>query len=187
MAKPEILHFTPNVDANRYLATEPLALLLGMLLDQQVPMERAVLAPWDLRERLGGTIDAAAIAAMNPDDLVAVFSQRPALHRFPGSMAKRVHQLCQSLVEDYDGKAERLWDGVDDADELFKRLRALPGFGEEKSRIFVGLLGRRLGVRPQGWEAHAPDWPTIADVDSPGAIERVREAKRARKAALKKG
>ena len=185
MTAPDALHFTPDPEANRLLATDPLALLLGMLLDQQVTMEAAFQAPNVLRQRLGGTLDATAIAAMTPDEIDAVFRERPALHRFPGSMAKRTHALCQFLVDHYDGKAERLWEGAGSGQELLDRLRALPGFGADKARIFVGLLGKRLGVRPPGWEDVAADWASIADVDSYERIGEIREQKRARKAAKK--
>jgi len=177
------LHFTGDADADRFLAEEPLALLVGMLLDQQVPMEWAFRSPWVLRERLGGRLDASDIAASDPDDLVAVFSAKPALHRYPGSMAKRVHTLCTHLVEHHGGRAEAVWEGAPDGAALYDRVAALPGFGAQKARIFVAVLGRRLGVRPSGWERHAADWPSIADVDAPGALERVREAKAAWKAA----
>lgn len=183
---PDALHFTADPDANRFLAEEPLALLLGMLLDQQFPMERAFHSPYQLRERLGGTFDAASIAAMDPDDLAAVFSERPALHRFPGSMGKRAHAVCQHLVEHYDGEADQLWAGAESGDEVYRRLRELPGFGEAKARIFVGLLGKRLGVRPEGWEAAAADWPSIADVASFDDVATLREQKRQAKAAKKK-
>ncbi len=181
----DALHFTEDADANRFLAEEPLALLLGMLLDQQFPMERAFLSPFILRERLGGTLDAAAIAAMDPDDVAAVFSERPALHRFPGSMGKRAHAVCAHLVEHYGGDAARLWSDAADADELYRRLRELPGFGEAKARIFVGLLGKRLGEQPPGWEDVAADWPSIADVATFADVATLREQKRAMKAAKK--
>src|SRR5690348_8070597 len=129
MAAPTELHFTPDRDANRLLAAEPLALLIGMLLDQQVTMEAAFRAPAVLRERLGGRLEAASIAAMAPADLEAVFRERPALHRFPASMAKRTQALCQYLVDHYDGRAERIWEGATSGDELLARVRALPGFG----------------------------------------------------------
>lgn len=183
----DILHFTGDEVADRYLAREPLALLIGMLLDQQVPMEWAFRSPSALRERLGGDLDARVIAATDPDDLVDVFSEKPALHRYPGSMAKRVHALCEYLVEEYDGSAERLWIDAASGADLSRRLRALPGFGEEKAKVFVAVLGKRLGIRPDGWEDYAADWPTVADADAPGAIERVREAKAAWKAGRKKG
>jgi uncharacterized HhH-GPD family protein len=185
MSAPTALHFTPDPEANQLLATDPLALLLGMLLDQQVTMEAAFRAPLVLRDRLGGRLDAPAIAAMSPDDLDAVFRERPALHRFPGSMAKRTHALCQYLVEHYGGRAEGVWEGAATGAELLERVRALPGFGADKARIFVGVLGKRLGVQPPGWEAAAADWASIADVDSFERVGEIREKKRAAKAAKK--
>ncbi len=183
MPKPAALHFTPEPEANRLLAKDPLALLLGMLLDQQVTMEAAFVAPFRLRERLGGTLDAAAIAALPIETLEAVFKERPALHRFPGSMAKRTQALCSHLVEHHGGRADAVWKGVRSADDLFARVNALPGFGNDKARIFVGLLGKRMGVQPEGWERVAADWSSIADVDTYERIAEIRDAKRARKAA----
>jgi uncharacterized HhH-GPD family protein len=181
---PSALHFTPDADANRLLASEPLAVMLGMLLDQQVPMEWAFTAPALLKERLGGgPLDAGAIARMDPGALEAVFRDKPALHRYPGSMAKRTQALCAYLVEHYEGRAEGVWDGVTSGDELLARVVALPGFGTAKARIFVGLLGKRLGVRPGGWEVVAADWPSIADVDTFERVLEIREKKRAMKAA----
>lgn len=186
MPRLDPLHFTGDPEADRYLAGDPLALLVGMLLDQQVPMERAFRAPHLLRERLGtGTLDAHAIVAMDPDQLVEVFAEKPALHRFPGNMARRVHQLCGALVDGYGGSAESVWRDAATGDELYQRVRSLPGFGDEKARVFVAVLGKRLGVHPPGWERYAADWPTIADVAGPDDIAKVREAKRARKAAGK--
>ncbi len=179
---PDALHFTADADANRFLAEEPLALLLGMLLDQQFPMERAFHSPYELRDRLGGTFDAASIAAMDPDDVAAVFSERPALHRFPGSMGKRAHAVCEHLVETYEGDARNLWADAASGEELYRRLRKLPGFGEAKARIFVGLLGKRLGVQPDGWEEVAADWPSIADVATFDDVATLREQKRQMKA-----
>lgn len=182
MPKVTSLPFTPDAEANRLLAREPLAVLLGMLLDQQVTMEAAFRAPALLRRRLGGRLDAAEIAAMDDDALAAVFKERPALHRFPGSMAKRTRQLCAHLVEHHGGRAEGVWKGVADADELLARVTALPGFGKDKARIFVGLLGKRLGVQPAGWERVAADWPSIADVDTFERVAEIREQKRRMKA-----
>ena len=182
---PTALHFTPDADANRLLATEPLAVMLGMLLDQQVPMEWAFTAPALLKQRLGGTLDATTIAQMDPAVLEAVFRDKPALHRYPGSMAKRTHALCAHLVEHYEGRADGVWNGVQTGDELLARVVALPGFGTAKARIFVGLLGKRLDVRPAGWETVAADWPSIADVDSFERVLEIREKKRAMKAAAK--
>jgi uncharacterized HhH-GPD family protein len=183
---PNALHFTPDAEANRLLASEPLAVMLGMLLDQQVPMEWAFTAPALLKARLGGApLDASAIAKMDPAALVAVFRAKPALHRYPGSMAKRTQALSAHLVDNYDGRAEGVWEGVATGDELLARVVALPGFGIPKARIFVGLLGKRLNVRPPGWEAAAADWPSIADVDSFERVLEIREQKRAMKAAAK--
>jgi uncharacterized HhH-GPD family protein len=183
MAAPTELHFTPDPDANRLLAREPLALLVGMLLDQQVTMEAAFRAPLLLQERLGGRLDAAAIAVAAPDDLEAVFRQRPALHRFPAAMAKRTQALCRYLVDQHGGGAEHVWAGAATGEELLARVRALPGFGADKARIFVGVLGKRLGVQPPGWEQVAADWASIADVDSFERVGEIREKKRAAKAA----
>jgi uncharacterized HhH-GPD family protein len=185
-ARPEALYFTGDPEANRLLAEDPLALVLGMLLDQQVTMEFAFGAPLMLVKRLGGDhLDAAAIAAMDPVELDAVFRAKPALHRYPGSMAKRTHDLCRHLVEHYDGRADELWAGAATGEELLKRVEALPGFGKDKSRIFIGLLGKRLGVRPVGWEQVAADWASIADVDSFERVAEIRAQKRAVKAAKK--
>ncbi len=185
MGRPTALHFTPDAEANRLLAAEPLATMIGMLLDQQVTMESAFRGPYLLKERLGGRLDAAQIAAMPADDLEAVFKARPALHRFPGSMAKRTQALCQHLVEHYGGDAANVWKRAKTGDELLARVRALPGFGADKARIFVGLLGKRLGVRPAGWEQVAADWATIADVDRYERIAEIRDAKRERKRAAR--
>lgn len=182
---PDALHFTPEPEANTLLAAEPLATLIGMLLDQQVTMETAFLAPWRLQQRLATPLDAGRIAAMDPSDLEQIFKQRPALHRFPGSMARRTHELCSYLVEHHQSRAEAVWDEVATGDELFARLKALPGFGNDKARIFVGVLGKRLGVRPKGWETVAADWASIADVDSFARVAEIRAAKQAMKAAAK--
>jgi uncharacterized HhH-GPD family protein len=183
---PTALHFTPDAGANRLLASEPLAVMIGMLLDQQVPMEWAFTAPALLKERLGGDpLDANTIAKMEPSALEAVFRAKPALHRYPGSMAKRTQALCAHLVEHYGGRADAVWKGATTGDELLARVVALPGFGKAKARIFVGLLGKRLDVRPAGWEAVAADWPSIADVDSYERVLEIREQKRAMKAAAK--
>jgi uncharacterized HhH-GPD family protein len=181
---------TGDPEADRFLVDSPLALLLGMLLDQQVPMEWAFKGPHTLQERLG-QLDAGAIAAMDPEDLEAVFRSKPALHRYPASMAKRTHALCQVLVEEYGGDAANVWKdaqtGKATGAELLIRLRALPGFGEEKSKIFLALLGKRLGVRPSGWEAAAAPFSdatkrSVADIDSPESLAEVRTWKKAQKA-----
>jgi uncharacterized HhH-GPD family protein len=177
---------TGDAVADRLLVDDPLALLIGMLLDQQVPMEWAFRGPATLRDRLGG-LDAAAIAAMTPEALEEVFRAKPALHRFPSAMAKRTHALCVHLVEHYDGNAARIWRRVDDPEVVYDRLRALPGYGEEKSRIFLAILGKRLGAAPAGWERVAgpfgdPEPRSVADIDSREAFERVRAWKKQQKA-----
>lgn len=181
---------TGDDDADRLLEREPLALVIGMLLDQQVPMEWAFRGPATLRERLGGRLDATEIAAMDVDDFVAVCAAKPAIHRFPGSMGKRIHELCTVVVERYDGDAARIWKGVRSADVLYARLRELPGYGEEKSKIFLAILAKRMGKRPAGWEEAAAPFSdheprSVADVDSPESLLRVREWKQMMKAAKK--
>jgi uncharacterized HhH-GPD family protein len=174
-------------EADQLLTDEPLALMIGMLLDQQVPMEWAFAGPLRLRERLGGRLDAAEIAAYDPDALDKVFRGPPAVHRFPGSMAKRTQALCQHLVDNYGGDAATVWSGAGDGRELVRRVRALPGYGGEKAKIFSALLAKRFGVRPPGWEeATAPfsdDQPrSVADIDSAESLARVRAWKKAMKA-----
>jgi uncharacterized HhH-GPD family protein len=181
------LAVTGNPDADALLNTDPLAVLIGMLLDQQVPMEWAFAAPLTLRERLGGQLDAAAIAAMPLEELEAIFKGPPALHRFPGSMAKRTQQLCQHLVDDYGSDAAAIWTGADTGAELLARLQALPGYGTEKAKIFTAVLAKRFGVRPPGWEEQARPFSdathrTVADIDSPEALREVRAFKKAMKA-----
>ena len=183
------LAVTGDPDADELLNTDPLALLMGMLLDQQVPMEWAFLGPWLLHQRLG-KLDAAAIAAMDPDEFLVVAKGPRAIHRFPGSMAKRVQQLCAHLVEHYGGDAEAVWRDVPTGDELFARLKALPGYGDEKAMIFTALLAKRVGVTPKGWEEtagpFADDEPrSVADVDSPESFAQVRAWKQAKRKAGK--
>jgi uncharacterized HhH-GPD family protein len=184
------LPLTGDPQADELLETDALALLIGMLLDQQVPMERAFRSPYDLKERLGGRLDAAEIAGMDAEALAAVFKGPPALHRFPGSMAGRTQDMCRVLVERYEGEAERVWRDARTGEELFANLRVLPGFGEQKARIFTALLAKRLGVRPEGWEEVAGPYAaaghySVADIDGPEALARVREYKKAMKAAAK--
>jgi uncharacterized HhH-GPD family protein len=174
--------------ADELLSREPLALLIGMVLDQQVPLEWAFRSPLELRERLGGRLDPGAMAAMDPEDLVKVFTGPPALHRFPASMARRVHELCRVVVDDYGGDASGIWRSAASGQELLKTVRSLPGFGDRKAKIFVALLGKRMDVRPPGWEEAAgpfgrPDsFMSVADIDGPDALGKVREHKRAMKA-----
>jgi uncharacterized HhH-GPD family protein len=185
------LALTGDADADALLATDPLALLIGMVLDQQVPLERAFHAPFDLQERLGGTLDAAAIAAMDPEALAAVFSAKPALHRFPGSMAGRVQEVCRVVVDEYGGDAAAVWESASDGKQLVANLKALPGFGVQKARIFAALLGKQLGVRPTGWRqattpfGDARTFLSVADIDSPQALAKVRAHKQQMKAEAK--
>jgi uncharacterized HhH-GPD family protein len=181
---------TGDQAADLLLEEDPLALLIGMLLDQQVPMEWAFKGPHTLRERLGGELNAERIAAMDTEDFVAVCAEKPAIHRFPASMGRRIHELCERLVEDYDGDAARVWTEADDAADLRRRLRQLPGYGEEKTKIFVAILAKRLDVRPEGWEEVAApfsdDQPrSVADVSSAETLTQVRQWKKAMKAAKK--
>ncbi|HZA76387.1 MAG TPA: HhH-GPD-type base excision DNA repair protein [Acidimicrobiales bacterium] len=181
------LPVTGDPEADKLLVDDPLALMIGMLLDQQVPMEWAFGAPLRLKERLGGRLDAAEIAAMDPVKVEEVFKGPPALHRFPGSMGKRTQALCQHLVDHYQGDAAAVWTGVDDGAELLRRVNALPGYGAAKAKIFTALLAKRFGVRPAGWEeATAPfsdDEPrSVADIDSAETLQRVRSWKKAMKA-----
>ncbi|HEY8547869.1 MAG TPA: HhH-GPD-type base excision DNA repair protein [Acidimicrobiales bacterium] len=184
------LTVTGEPAADRLLVEDPLALLIGMLLDQQFPMERAFVAPYRLQERRGRKLDAAEIAAADPEEIAAAFRQPPALHRYWGAMSKRTQALCQVLVDEYGGDAAAVWRGVDSGAELLKRVQALPGFGKEKSKIFVALLAKRFGIRPEGWEKAASpfsdDQPrSVADIDSPENFERVKAWKKAMKAAGK--
>lgn len=191
MAPLPVLPLSGNAEADALLARDPLALLIGMLLDQQVPMERAFFAPFELSRRLGGELDAARLARTDPEELAAIFASKPALHRFPAAMAQRVQALCSHIVARYGGDAAAVWNDAPDGATLLERVRALPGFGDEKARIFVALLGKRLGVRPPGWEAAAGRfgepgvYASVADIDGPEALERVREHKRALKVAAK--
>ncbi|MBW3659445.1 MAG: Fe-S cluster assembly protein HesB [Actinobacteria bacterium] len=185
------LTLTGDADADALLSDDPLALLIGMLLDQQVAMESAFAAPARLAERLGvDRLDAGAIAGMDPDRLEAVFREKPALHRYPGSMAKRVHGLCQWIVAHAGGDAARIWEDADTGDELLDTLQGLPGFGDQKARIFTALLGKQCGVTPPGWREAAgeygePGHRSIADVTSAETLAQVRAFKQARKRARK--
>lgn len=184
-----ILPVTGNPDADNLLVEDPFALLLGMLLDQQVPMEWAFTGPHTLRERLGH-LDPGRIAAMPVDDFVAVCREKPAIHRFPKSMGERAHAVCEHLVEHYDGRADKLWDGVDDAKVLYDRLRDVPGYGEEKTKIFIAILAKRFGIEPAGWKEVASPFSdgtprSVADISSEAALHEVRKWKKAQKAKKK--
>ena len=181
---PASLPFTGDPEADALIATDPLALLVGFALDQQVTVQKAFAGPLELRRRIG-TLDAAAIAALDPSTLESAFRERPALHRFPGSMAGRVQELCAVVAGEYGGDASRVWTEARDGADLEARLRTLPGIGEMKAKTLVGLLAKRYGIRPPGWEAVAPTYPTLADVDSAEALARYQEQKRAWKASQK--
>ncbi len=178
--------------ADQLLADSTLALVIGMVLDQQVPFERAFSAPYDLKERLGGgTLTAKKIAALDPAVLLEAFTRYRALHRFPGAMAERVQRLCQVVVDEWGGKPERIWETASSGEELVQRLKALPGFGEQKAKIFAALLGKQLACRPRGWrEACAPYGEagttiSVADISSAATLAKVRAHKRDAKKAAK--
>lgn len=179
---PDRLYFTGNDDADRLLAEEPLALLIGFALDQQVTVPTAFLGPLKLKERLG-KLDAAAIAELDPAELEAAFREKPAVHRFPGNMARRVQELCATLVDEYGGQADRVWTEAADGDDLQERIGALPGFGEMKTTSLGAVLAKRFGVRAA--EPLVPNHPTLGDVDSAESLARYQEAKRAHKAKLR--
>ncbi len=187
------LHITGDSEADELLSADPLALLIGMLLDQQVPMETAFIGPLKLRARLGH-LDAAQIAAHDPDAFVEVCKQPPSVHRFPGSMAGRIQSLCAAVAQEWGGDAAAIWTrGEPDGAEILKRLEALPGFGSQKARIFLALLGKRYGVAAAGWrEAADPygeegSFRSVADIVDPASLGKVREFKKAAKAAAQHG
>ncbi|WP_211435059.1 HhH-GPD-type base excision DNA repair protein [Blastococcus sp. DSM 46786] len=187
-----ILRIAQHDAADELLSRDPLALLIGMLLDQQFPMERAFGAPRLLADRLGvDTLSAEQLAAMDPEELVRVFQGPPALHRYPGSMAGRAQEVCRALVQRYDGRVEGLWDDGCDGATLLKRLTGLPGFGAQKSKIFLALLGKQYGVTPSGWREAAGDYGTdgsrrsVADITGPESLAEVRAFKQEQKQAAK--
>ncbi len=184
MTNPTSLPFTGDPDADRLLADDPLALLIGFALDQQVTVQKAFSGPLELKRRLG-QLDAARIAAMDPGDLVEVFRERPALHRFPGSMATKVQALCAAIATGYANDAGQVWREATDGQDLERRLLGLPGIGEMKAKSLIAVLGKRFGVRPPGYDAVAPTWPTLGDVDSAEALASYQAGKRAHKAALR--
>ena len=181
---PHKLHYTGNDEADELLAQDPFALLIGFVLDQQVQLQKAFYGPYDLRQRIG-TLDAAQIAGMDIDKLEAAFKQRPALHRFPGNMARRTQALAEAIVRDYGGEASRVWREAKDGKDLERRLLGLPGIGEMKARTIIGILGKQFGIRPPGWESVAPDHHSLADVDSPETLADYQAGKRAYKAQLR--
>ncbi len=180
-----------HAEADRLLARDPLALLIGMVLDQQIPLEWAFTGPWTLRERLGRDLDVAALAAMPQEELARVFAERPALHRYPSSMAKRVQELCRHLMEAYAGRPADVWKTAKSGEDLLHRIEALPGFGAQKAKIFVALLGKQFGVQPPGWDKAAGEFSrpgsclSVADISDPESLARVRAYKQEKKAAAK--
>jgi uncharacterized HhH-GPD family protein len=184
MTTTELLPFTGDPEADRMLAEDPFALLVGFVLDQQVTLQKAFSGPLELRRRIGA-LDARQIAAMDPEKLDEIFRERPAIHRFPGNMARRTQELAAYLVERYDGDASRIWRDAKDGADLHARLLDLPGFGPMKAGTLVAILGKRLQVAPPGWEAYAPDHMTLGDVDSAETLHTYQEGKRAKKAAMR--
>jgi uncharacterized HhH-GPD family protein len=180
------IHITGDEHADQVLTDSPFALLCGMLLDQQFPMERAFAGPAKVLDRFG-SLEPSAIAAAEPEQFASVCSEPPAVHRFPGSMAGRLQAVAQIVTERYDGAAERIWTEAADAEDLLRRMMALPGFGKQKAQIFVALLAKQLGVRPQGWETVVGDYGqegyrSVADVVDPESLEKVRAYKKDKKA-----
>ncbi|WP_327005667.1 Fe-S cluster assembly protein HesB [Dactylosporangium sp. NBC_01737] len=178
-------------EANALLDRDPLALLIGMTLDQQIPLEKAFTSPWVLGQRLGHEPTAQELAEFEPDALVEIFATPPALHRFPKAMAARVQEVCRVLVDRYDGAADGLWAGADNGQELLRRVQALPGFGRQKAQILVALLGKQYGVQPDGWREAAGgygevgSYRSVADIVDGDSLTRVREYKKQMKAAAK--
>jgi uncharacterized HhH-GPD family protein len=183
---PDRLHFTGDDEADRLLVTEPLALLICFALDQQVPVQKAFFGPLEIRRRLG-TLDAASLAAVDPEVFIAAFRERPAIHRFPAAMAAKVQALCAAIARDHGNDASRIWTEATDARDLERRLLALPGIGQMKAKTLLAILGKRFGVKPPGWDEVAPTHPTLGDVDSAEALARYQAGKRAYKAAIRAG
>jgi uncharacterized HhH-GPD family protein len=185
------LALTGKDEADALLATDPLALVIGMVLDQQIPLERAFRSPFDLKERLGGSLDAGAIASMDPDALAEIFGAKPALHRFPSSMARRVQDVCRLIMDTYDGDAAAIWTSAANGKELLAHVKALPGFGVQKARIFIALLGKQMGLHTPGWQqvstpfSRPGTFQSVADIDSPAALTKVRQFKQQMKAEAK--
>ena len=183
------IHITGDEQADRVLQESPFALLLGMLLDQQFPMERAFAGPAKILDRFG-SLDPAAIAAAEPEQFASLCAEPPAVHRFPGSMAERIQSVARLVVEEHDGHAERIWLDAVDGRDLLRRMTALPGFGQQKAKIFIALLAKQLDVRPEGWEAVVGDYAleghrSVADVVDDASLQKVRAYKQEQKAAAR--
>lgn len=188
---PKNLCLAQDADADKLLTNSPLALLIGMVLDQQIPLEWAFTGPLTLSRRIGRDLDATDLANRDPDELAKLFATPPALHRFPGSMAGRVQDMCRLIVEEYGGDPARVWTEASDGKDLLKRVQALPGFGVQKAKIFVALLGKQYGVRPKGWREAAGDfgvdgsYKSIADIRDQASLDKVRAFKKQMKADAK--
>jgi uncharacterized HhH-GPD family protein len=185
------MHLARVPEADELLGRDPLALLIGMLLDQQIPLEKAFSGPYVLRERLGGQLDAAEIAGYPPEAFAAICARTPAIHRFPSSMGGRIQTLCRMVIELYDGDAGAIWGQAKDGQDLLKRLAALPGFGKQKAQIFLALLGKQCGVAVKGWREAAGDfgapgsYKSVADIVDEASLGRVRAYKQDLKAKAK--
>jgi uncharacterized HhH-GPD family protein len=184
VAAPDRLHFTGNDDADALIAHDPFALLIGFALDQQVPVPTAFGGPLKIKQRLG-TVDPRKLAKMDPATIEAAFREKPAVHRFPGTMAQRVQELARFVTDEYGGDAARIWTTAKDGQELRRRLGTLPGFGEMKVKAMLAVLAKRFGVRVRGMEDVVPTHPTLGDVDSPEALAEYQAKKRAYKASLR--
>jgi uncharacterized HhH-GPD family protein len=177
------IYFTTNPEANALLGDDPFALIVGLTLYQQIPTEKAFAGPFALRERLGGTLDAVSLADMDSEDLEAVFREQPAIHRFPANMAKRTQAVANYIVDEYGGDTTGIWRGVGSADRLVRRLEAIPGFGEYKARLTIGVLAKHYGIKPRGYTKYLPDWPSIVDIKTPEDLNELKVRKKAWKAA----
>lgn len=173
------IYFTTDPEANALIAEDPFALLIGLAIYQQVPTEKAFEGPYVLQQRLDGRLDPKTIAELDPEELEAVFRERPAIHRFPANMAKRVQAVSQYLVDETGGSASALWEHASSGDELRDNLMAVPGFGEYKARVTIGVLANQFDVRPPGYEEHIPNWPSVADIKAPGDLEDLKLRKKA--------
>jgi len=176
---PKSLPFSPDKAAQTLLAKNPIALTTGLVLYQQIPIEKAFIGPAVLQERLGKDLTAEAVAATDLDTLVEIFRETPAIHRFPANMAKRVHGTCTYVVEELDSDIPSLWKGVEDAATVIKSMKKLPGFGEYKARVYFGVVAKWWDVKPDGWQEVVPDWPSIVDLDTIEDIDELKARKKA--------
>tara|TARA_B100001123_G_scaffold149885_1_gene173484 strand:+ start:927 stop:1565 length:639 start_codon:yes stop_codon:yes gene_type:complete len=182
MSKSEPLYFTEDDEANRLLGENPLALLIGLVLYQQVSVDKAFMGPHVLKKRLGGVLNAQSIATKSPESLEATFQESPAIHRFPTAMAKRVHALCSHLTDEFEGDPAAIWQDAESGPEIIKRIKTLPGFGEYKAVVTLDVLVRRCHIETTDWERFKPAFPTVGDIDGPGQLDLFKERKKAWKA-----